>query len=231
MSINANEFCFQTADKIKFIARRNESSDLEVFNQVWGRQEYAKATEIAKANIANGAQMKIIDAGANVGYTSLFFHDDLPASLIYAIEPDEDNFLMLKKNIALNNAQNIVPLKFGLWDHSCNLKVDRAYRDGREWSIQVMETDEETGLRGIDIHDLLNKFHIKEIDLLKIDIEGAESYLFRDVNYANSFLSKTKLLAIEIHDENVSRDFICQTLKENNFLHFDFNDLTIAYRN
>lgn len=230
MSIEPDYYYFQSADKIKFTARRHSSSDLEVFNQVWGRKEYTKATNILKNTTGNGSKMTIIDAGANAGYTSLFFYHDFPNSVIYSIEPDEGNYSVIKKNIEINSAERIVPLKFGLWDRTCNLMIDRTYRDGKEWSIQVVETSDDSELKGISVKDLMQAHHIDEIDLFKIDIEGAESYLFKDTDAANFFLSKTKVLAIEIHDENISRDFVRELLTENNFTYFDFNDITIAYR-
>jgi len=231
ISIQPDAYLFQSSGKIKFTARRNSSSDLEVFNQVWGRKEYAKATTILKSKMVNNKRATIIDAGANAGYTSLFFYQDFPDARIYSIEPDAGNYSMIEKNIALNHASQITPLQFGLWDRSCNLMVDRSYRDGREWSIQVIETNEESDLKGISVTDLMEQHDIDEIDLFKIDIEGAESRLFKDAGYANRFLSKTKVIAMEIHDENVSREAVYQLFRENNFSYFEFNDLTIAYKN
>ncbi|HVM87584.1 MAG TPA: FkbM family methyltransferase [Puia sp.] len=223
-------FYFRNNRNIQFVARKNGSSDLEVFNQVWGRKEYEKSCELLKNNNETQRQYNIIDAGGNAGYTALYFNDCFPGAKIVSIEPDEDNYEILQRNIRMNNIKNIIPLKFGLWDKTINLKVDRNYGDGREWGIRVLETNEDTGLQGISLPDLLKRYQIEQIDLLKIDIEGAETKVFNNKEHVREFLSITKILAIEIHDESISRNFVYGILKENNFLYFNFSDLTIAYK-
>ncbi len=52
--------------------------------------------------------------------------------------------------------------------------------------------------KAISINDLITEYNIETIDILKIDIEGSEKELFeKNFDY---WLSKTKLLIIEIHD-------------------------------
>jgi FkbM family methyltransferase len=226
--IGKEEYEFKTRSGIRLLARKEPSSDLEVCNQVWGRREYQLATDLVGKN-PSGERLTIVDAGANVGYTSLFFFRNLPGSKIYSIEPDEGNFSMMRRMIDLNNAgDDIIPLKFGIWSHRCNLKVDRSFRDNREWSIRVEEADTDTGLEGANLLDIITDHGIEKIDLCKIDIEGAERYLFADEANAASWLSKVRILAIEIHDEYVARDHLYGILRANGFTWFEFNDLTIA---
>jgi hypothetical protein len=67
---------------------------------------------------------------------------------------------------------------------------------------------------------LIKIFDISTIDILKIDIEGAEGELFRDRQVALAFLSKVKALGIEIHEDLVDRSVVENTLKEANFEFF-----------
>ena len=228
IEVNKSSYVFKNKRGTKFIARKFPSSDLELFNQVWGRDEYKKATDIVLLNPSK--ELIIIDAGANVGYTALFFYEVWPSARIYSIEPDGGNFSMLKRNIQLNNAFNIIPLEAGIWSHACNLRVDKSFRDNREWSFQVMQTNQDTGLKGMHILDVMKNYDLAEIDLLKIDIEGAEKYLFDGTEKNANFLAKTKVLAIEIHDEEIQREYVYDILKKNGFTYFDNSDLTIAYR-
>ena len=62
---------------------------------------------------------------------------------------------------------------------------------------------------------------------MKIDIEGAERFIF-DNNNDLSFLKKTKIIAIEIHDEYNIREEIISILKENQFLLLESGELTIG---
>jgi len=227
-SVRIDKTCyeFKKRDGTKFLARRNPSSDLEVFNQVWGRDEYDKAASLVTSSARDN--MVIIDAGANVGYTTLFFHHLFPDARIISIEPDEENMHMFDENMKLNRAGNIISVKAGLWSHRCNLEVDKNFRDNREWSFRVRETDHKTGLQGMHISDIMDDFGLDEIDLLKIDIEGAEKQLFEDKARTKEVLGKTKIIAMEIHDEEVSREEVYGMLDENRFSHFDYSDLTIG---
>jgi FkbM family methyltransferase len=227
VSINSESYIFKNKNGINFIARKGQSSDLEVFNQVWGREEYSKATDIVRSGIKNRV-ITIIDAGANVGYSSLFFYQCFPEARIISVEPDENNYSALRKNISLNNASKIEPLNAGIWSHRCNLRVDKGFRDNREWSFQVKEVNEETNLKGFHILDIMEDFELNVIDLLKIDIEGAEKYLFDNTEKTAKFLSKTNVLAIEIHDEEVDREFIYDILTKFGFSYINYSDLTIA---
>ncbi|MEJ7676464.1 MAG: FkbM family methyltransferase [Segetibacter sp.] len=230
--IKAYEYNFKTQLGYRLIARRKNSSDLEVFNQVWGRKEYCKATDILKKIHTSNRYVTIIDAGANVGYTTVLFKSIFTDAKIISIEPDENNFKILQKNIEINKLENVFLIKAGLWKYNyySNLTISRDFRDNRDWSIQVKETDERTTLKGIGILDLIEQYNIKDIDLFKIDIEGAEKFLFEDKTKTKQFLIKTKVIVIEIHDEMVSRELIYEILEENSFTLFEFNDLTIGYK-
>ncbi len=227
VGIQDDSYKFKNKAGIVFTARKNPSSDLEVFNQVWGRDEYSKAAELVDRKNPD-KELIMIDAGANVGYTALFFYHFFPGARIIAIEPDPGNFSILEKNILQNQPNKITAIKAGIWSHRCNLLVDKSFRDNREWSIQVKEVEKETDLQGLHILDIMQDHGIEQIDLLKIDIEGAEKYLFDDSPRAKEFLSKTNVLALEIHEEEISRQYVHDILSSNGFTYFDYSDLTIA---
>ena len=71
-----------------------------------------------------------------------------------------------------------------------------------------------------------NKLEI--IDILKIDIEGGERFLFDD-RKSFSFLDKTRILVIEIHDEFNIRPRIYRILKDKNFMLLENGELSIAF--
>jgi FkbM family methyltransferase len=221
---------FKTKMGFEFYARRS-GSDLEVFNQVWGRREYQLATDQLKKCISNTTQVNIIDAGANIGYSTLFFLNEFPQARIVSVEPDKDNCELIKKNLSINKMETQVDLKeMGLWDKECSLKTVNTFRDGRSWSIQVVESEKDTELRAISLPGIVKERAWQTIDLLKIDVEGAEARIFNDKENIRQILSITKVLALEIHDEVADRSKIYETLRQCGFLYFDHNDLTIAYK-
>ncbi|MGF1643403.1 MAG: FkbM family methyltransferase [Thiotrichales bacterium] len=64
----------------------------------------------------------IVDAGANVGYTSLFMATRHPAAKIVSIEPEESNFLQLQQNV--HHLPHVTPLKQGLWPREAYLYIE-----------------------------------------------------------------------------------------------------------
>ncbi len=228
--IGTSEYTF-TAHHQTFFARKYPSSDLEVFNQVWGRREYREAIELLTRDPEfHGDAITIIDAGANVGYATMYFKSVFPNAQVYSIEPDAGNFLQLTKHIRGNNFQDVEAINAGIWNKRCYLEIDTSFRDQREWSFQVKESVGQTELQGISIAQFISEKSIEAIDLLKVDVEGAERFLFENEQDAAFLLSRTKVIAIEIHDEVVSRAHIQSMLSKNGFTYFECNDFTIAYR-
>ena len=211
-------------------ARRYPSSDLGILFQVLGKKEYQPVIDILKKKRNSTAEIRIIDAGANVGYATLFFKAHFPNAKILSIEIDADNFLQVQRNFDLNNFTSLIPVRKALWKRRANLEIKRDFRDKTECSYYVEEVDSHTNLEGYSLHDFMKDQGWDFIDVLKIDIEGSERYLFESDELADSLLSKTKILAIEIHDEFNIRPAIYKHLTRNGFRHFAHGDLTIAHR-
>jgi FkbM family methyltransferase len=172
----------------------------------------------------------IIDAGANIGLATLHFKKNFAEAHVISLEPDQSNYGLLKKNIEANKLTRVTPLQAGLWKSRKNLRVVKDVGDGREWSFAVEEStvqDNDT-VAGYGILDLVNENRWATIDILKIDIEGAERVIFEDDKAVREFLSRTRFLAMEIHDQFVSRTAIQEQLRANHFEFFDSGELTIA---
>jgi len=215
---------------VSVAARRYPSSDLGILFQVLGKNEYQPVIDLLRKKVNSNAEIRIVDAGANVGYASLFFKASFPNAKILSIEVDTSNFLQIQRNFDLNNFTSLIPIKKALWKRQANLEIKRDFRDQTECSYYVEEVDLNTGLEGNSLDDFLKDQEWDFIDILKIDIEGSERYLFESNELADRLLSKTKLLAIEIHDEFNIRSSINKHLIRNDFQYFEHGDLTIAHR-
>ncbi|MEP6914471.1 MAG: FkbM family methyltransferase [Acidobacteriota bacterium] len=150
----------------------------------------------------------IVDAGANIGTSSVFFLNAYPEATVIALEPDPGNFEVLRRNLAPYGAR-AVPLQCALWHRSGPLTVDRgAFRDGGEWSFQVKEAapGEAADLQGVTLAELLRIHHMDTIDLLKIDIEGAEREVFEAPTAA--CFDRIGTVAIELHDQACRAAFL-----------------------
>ncbi|GAB3582106.1 class I SAM-dependent methyltransferase [Hymenobacter daeguensis] len=218
----------ETKTKLRASVRANPSSDLSVFFQVWKEPQYQAVVDYMKPWLKAGDELRIIDAGANVGFATLFFKARFPNAHIISLEPEESNYAQLTSNVAANGMQHVKALKAGLWQRQAQLEVGRDVGDQREWSFYVKETDQPTGLQGYDVQYLMKEAGWDCIDLLKIDIEGAERYLFANDETAFQTLRSARFIAIEIHDQFRIRPRIYNCLDKFGFDYFDDGELTIG---
>jgi FkbM family methyltransferase len=140
----------------------------------------------------------IVDAGANIGLSAIFFANRYPEAKIIAVEPDSSNYEMLRKNIALYS--NIVAVRAALWNE--NKDVDLIDPGVGQTAYQTHDRSAVPSLPvqvvpGITLDQLMSDFDIRFIDLLKIDIEGSEKEVFER---SSSWISSVGIIAIEIHD-------------------------------
>jgi len=153
----------------------------------------------------------ILDIGANIGTTSVMLLNTYPDATLLALEPDPGNFAVLQRNIAPYGARAIA-LRKALWHRPEALTIERgSFRDGGEWSFQVKSSGNATSeVDGITLADLMREYELESVDILKIDIEGAERYVFD--SSITPCLRRVKRIAIELHDA-ASRDafFGCVT--------------------
>ncbi|MEC4816573.1 MAG: FkbM family methyltransferase, partial [Scytonema sp. PMC 1069.18] len=180
------------------IYMRYGTSDAAIFHQIFIFQEYSCLDDLNEPK-------NIIDAGANVGYSSIYFLNKYPEAHIIAIEPDQENFKICQKNLS-GYKERVSVIQAGLWSHITALKV--CNEESREkCSIQVKECQEgETpDIYAIDIDSLLKKYNLTTIDLLKIDIEGSEIVVFSK-NHQN-WLTKVKNIVIELHGKECEQEF------------------------
>ena len=204
---------------------RPYSSDRKVYEQVLINEEYRPVVEIYR-QMFKEYPVNIIDCGSNIGLACLYFHWFYPNANFIAIEPFKENAEVLRINLNSNELRNYKVLEAGVWNKTTGLIIDKSFRDGKEWSIRLEETDKErTDISGNSLLELIEN---NEIDILKMDIEGAEKVLFDDPDYAMLFLSKVKCLAIEIHDEFNIREKIYSSLEANNFFYYNTDEITIG---
>jgi len=173
---------------------RPNTSDIDVFSQIFVSREYRCLDDICDAGL-------IIDCGANVGFSSAYFLSRFPRAYIIAIEPDPANYSLLESNLAPYGSRYRA-ICSAVWSHQTGLVLSEVlFGDGREWARTVRETrtDETPSMTAIDVGTLLDDSGYERISILKIDIEGAEASVFSS-NY-ESWIGKVDNLVIEVHGE------------------------------
>jgi len=118
----------------------------------------------------------IIDAGANIGDETTRFRYFHPNATIIAIEPDKKNFQLLEKNTHYH--PKTICLNKGLWSKECHLKVTPGMTNESFKVTEIDNASEEDHISAVSISYLIKEFDIPEIDILQMDMEGAERQMF-----------------------------------------------------
>ena len=207
------------------VAFRPDTSDVPTFIQIFIAKSYALLTQIPVR--------LIVDGGANVGYASLFFANQFPQAQIVAIEPDGDNFTVLRENTWYY--PNIRLIQAGIWNKPGELNLvthDDSKKWLGHWGVRVEESAEsgKSGVKAITIDEILQSTGRKYIDILKLDIEGAEKEVFSD-NYA-SWLSRTNILVIELHDRFKAgcTEVVSAAIRQFDFTEYQKGENTFFFR-
>jgi FkbM family methyltransferase len=168
---------------------RTGTSDLHTFREIFLREEYSiKFPLVAKT---------IIDAGANIGFTTLFFHRAYPSAKIVSLEPDSENFKTLKQNTS--GYQNLYPLQAALFNRVGEIKiVDEGHGIRGFMAREISDNQIGQTMPCTTLVELMSNHNLTEIDILKMDIEGSELEVFQ--YEPEKWLPKVKCLIIELHD-------------------------------
>lgn len=214
-------------DRIKILLRKG-SSDLKVFRQIIINEEFKNVVQLIRQHdikIKN-----VIDAGANIGLTTLYLKAHFPDAEVLCVEPDDSNQTQLLQHITLNNLANVDLIRGGVWSHNSWLNIDNTFRDGLEWSRRLQPTENERGSIPVySINHILAEKQWESIDLLKMDIEGAEETVFSESSDL-TFLNKTKVITIEIHDMVDVGHRVVEILHDHNFKVYFSGELTIGIK-
>jgi FkbM family methyltransferase len=138
----------------------------------------------------------IIDAGANIGVSSVFFAKTFPDARIIAIEPEAANFMLLQRNVA--RYPHVTPVHAALWNTSGHLRLVDPGRGEHGFTTQEdAGAQAEAMVACISIPDLLNAYGLDHVDILKMDIEGSEKEVFES---ASPWIDRVSVVIVELHE-------------------------------
>lgn len=161
----------------------DSTSFLCMYEEIFERQIYKFKTDNHKPII--------IDGGANIGLSTIFFKQAYPSSSITAFEPDVKVFQSLKKNINNFRFSDVNLVNKALWIS--------------ETFLEFMSEGADAG-RVLDVEPEVKKYQVptvrlrdyldRPVDFLKLDIEGAETKVIID---CQDLLFNVKNIFVEYH--------------------------------
>lgn len=140
----------------------------------------------------------VIDIGAHIGKYTLLASQK--SSLVIALEPDPSNFNMLKRNCELNKRNNVKIFNAAVShiDGTVHLFL------GKDSALHTIVSRGSSSLsipvNTLTLDSLVEMNKLKRIDLMKIDIEGAELLVLKR-GKSKRALRLTNLFVVEVHKE------------------------------
>jgi len=188
-SADTDQYLINIAGQKKMITLRRYSGDLDIFFEVFWKHCYV-VTQPDKKKISS-----VLDLGANTGMSAAYFYSCFPEAEFYCLEPDPENVVILKANLGglvPDDHLHILQAAVGSSDTAGQLVTSRyAYN-----STVLAETGN-GDVKVISMTSLLSYFKLQKIDLIKMDIEGAETSVFED----SGWLRNVHFIFIEFHSE------------------------------
>lgn len=168
------------------ICLRAGTSDVMVFEQIFLSEEM----DFSMRSVPK----LIIDAGANIGLSSIYLSRKFPKARIVALEPEAENFELLKRNVKAY--PNVVPVNQALWSSASTVQiVDRSVASWA-FQVQMVTSKSEGAVISTSVAELVREFGA--IDLLKMDIEGSELEVLS--HGTDRWVSSVGMIAVELHD-------------------------------
>jgi len=186
-----------------FVFRDQSIADKAVIEQIFVRRDYdlarlARFRDIASEYeriIAGNRPPLVIDCGANIGASPIWFARSYPEAQVVALEPEEHNFQILRLNC--RKYPNVQPENAAI---SCADETVYLEDPGKgDWGFRTTNRPVAASVpvKAYSIDSIEKRFPEAVLFLVKIDIEGGEARLF-ETNY--DWIERAMVIIIELHD-------------------------------
>lgn len=166
---------------------RPHGGDLFIFHEIF-RSECYRPPRQAGQDVRT-----VLDLGANIGLTTLYFHRYFPDAHYYCVEPNPANAALLRRNVeGLGGRAQVLESAVSNYCGSCTFNGAAASYGGT-----IVSGGDGLRVRCDTMESILDHFSLPAVDILKVDIEGAEALLFQN---SVSWLRRVRALVIELHN-------------------------------
>jgi FkbM family methyltransferase len=217
---------------------RKKSTDEAVMQQIFVQKNYNMAHLARVAELKNfllqrtaaGLRPLVVDAGANIGASAVYFQGNIADALVVAVEPDRENWQLLQKNVA---GLAVEPIRGAISSSAGRAQVvdpGEGY-----WAYRTRPADETAAdaVPCVTINDIFASHTAGFFPfIVKVDIEGAEADLFAS---NTEWVARTPVLIVELHDwmfpkAGTALPFLqCVSKLNRDFLHMGEDVWSIAH--
>jgi len=199
----------------RFDFRAESSGDRGVLEQIFTQADYSLVglpqmgafLSYYRALLARSARPLIVDCGANIGASAVWFALSYPGCHVVAVEPERNNRALLAKNCA---GLDCTVVEGGISSSDGKMFLEDPGQG--DWGFRLSADQGSYEVPTYSARDLVRRFTDQALAplIFKSDIEGGEAALFsKDTDWVDSF----PLLIVELHDwmlpgEANSRNFL-----------------------
>lgn len=136
----------------------------------------------------------VLDIGANIGDTAVYFSKIKHASKIIAYEPYPYSYYIARKNIKLNRLRNVILLNQGVGAKAETIRVPQNFKNTEGSDLKRFNIGKK--IKVVSLSDIIKKYHLKDA-VLKMDCEGCEYSII--LNSDKNTLRKFSQMMMECH--------------------------------
>lgn len=165
----------------------------------------------------------ILDLGAHIGLAALYFKERYPQATVVSFEANPETFSLLEKNVRQNHLTGVqtVHAAVGKEEGTATFHIDKRGKDAWSWgdSIVINDWNDPKDYEAVTVPAVrLSAYMSQPVDILKIDVEGAETEVLEE---CADKLSQVKRIVMEFHHSasNPDNDFkkIIRILRSHGF--------------
>lgn len=181
---------------------RMNRGDIQAIREIWAGETY-------RPPVGDPALPVVVDLGANIGFTSVYFAWRHGARTVVAVEPDPDNARILRRNLAQNGVEAVV------------LEAAVGPTDGEARFSRTVDSNlgkvGETGMKVqmLSMESVLRALGDRRVDMLKIDIEGGEGPLLLGQDLP--WMEQVDAVMIELHGDLIGDEKILDAVRLRGF--------------
>ncbi len=200
-----SKYSVSISGKKQSIYLRTFAGDLDIFYEVFLEKAYRQISP------TNSGEKVIVDLGAHVGLAALYFITNDPTARLFCIEPDPENFRLLSVNLAPLISRGTARIfNAAAMPEDGEVFIESGLK---KYNSKITADISGVTVKAIGINNLVKSACISEINIMKIDIEGAEKLLF---SKNTEWLSLTENIILEFHSEE-DQNIVSQKLNEERF--------------
>src|SRR2546428_417418 len=167
------------------------SMDLEIFHEIWDYERYtpSRVREVASGGV-------VVDIGAHIGLFSVFASRALNPKRIICVEPNPQNFELLRKNLSNNRVEGVRTFEIAIAGQSGErrISIDPFNSGGHSLTDRGGHWQQ---INVITLQDLFDWAKISDCALLKMDCEGAEMEILDKAS--DELLARMSAICFEYH--------------------------------